>query len=119
MDKFNEKESASPTVPTSPVMDAGAFKTAFGMRSKVKAERKAPSGEVMQAANTVFEHHDEKADYAAIDSLGEDLLDAVEPHEANQALPPTEAIQSRTVRHQRKKIEPSKKNVDDDIDLDL
>ncbi len=119
MDKFNEKESGSPTVPTSPVMDAGAFKTAFGMRSKVKAERKAPSGEVMQAANTVFEHHDEQADYAAIDSLGEDLLDAVEPHEANQVLPATEAVQSRTVRHQRKKIEPSKKNMDDDMDLDL
>ena len=119
MDKFSEKGSTEPVVPSSPAMDAGAFKTAFGMRSKTKPGRDAPSEKIMQAANTVFEHHDEKADYAAIDSLSEDLLDDSGPHEANQVLPATEEVKSRTVRHERKEPANEKKTDDYDIDLDL
>ena len=70
----------------------------------------------MDAANTVFEHHDEQADYSAIEDLAGDLLDESKPHEANQMLEPTESTGSRTVRHERKAPQPKQ---DDDIDLDL
>ena len=101
-------------------MDAGAFKLAFQMRSESKHERSSPSDEVMQAANTVFEHHDEKVDYDAIESLTEELLDVSEPHEANEALSPAESVTGRTVRHARKESPQSNKDAtDDDLDLDL
>ena len=120
MGKFSEKNVEMPEVSPSPEMDAAAFKLAFEMRSESKQERTTPSDEVVEAAHTVFEHHDEKADYEAIDSLTEDLLDVSEPHEANEALRPTESVPSRTIRHPRKEPAKSKsKSRDDDIDLDL
>ena len=70
----------------------------------------------MEAANTVFEHHDEQADYDAIEDLAGDVLDESDPPEANQMREPSESTGSRTVRHERKIPEPKQ---DDDIDLDL
>ncbi|MEC8926954.1 MAG: hypothetical protein VYB17_01680, partial [Candidatus Thermoplasmatota archaeon] len=120
MGKFSEKNVEMPEVSPSPEMDAAAFKLAFEMRSESKQERATPSDEVVQAAHTVFEHHDEKADYDAIESLTEDLLDVSEPHEANEALSPAESMPGRTIRHPRKEPTQSLKDVtDDDIDLDL
>jgi len=118
MDKFSQKSDAEPELTPSPEMDAGAFELAFKSRSKSKpqAEKISPTAEVMEAANTVFEHHDEQADYDAIEDLAGDLLDESEPHEANQMLEPSESTGSRTVRHERKIPEPKQ---DDDIDLDL
>ena len=101
-------------------MDAAAFKLAFEMRSEAKQERSSPSDEVVEAAHTVFEHHDEKVDYDAIDSLTEELLDVSEPHEANDALSPAESVTGRTVRHARKEMPQSNNDAtDDDLDLDL
>ncbi|MBJ84229.1 MAG: hypothetical protein CMB52_01755 [Euryarchaeota archaeon] len=116
MDKFSQKSESEPEPTPSPEMDAGAFEQAFKSRSKSKPEKAAPTSEVMDAANTVFEHHDERADYEAIEDLAGDLLDEAEPHEANQMLEPGESTGARTVRHERKT--PQKK-MDDDIDLDL
>jgi hypothetical protein len=74
----------------------------------------------MQAANTVFEHHDEKADYEAIENLTDVLLDVSKPHEANEALTPAESKPTRTIRHPRKKATKTMRDsTDDDIDLDL
>ncbi len=119
MGKFSEKNVETPQVSHSPEMDAVAFKMAFESRSKSKPKRSTPSDETVQAAKTVFEHHDENSDYDAIENLTEELLDVSEPHEANAVLPTAEVPQTRTVRHPRKKT--SEKNVDskDDIDLDL
>ena len=120
MGKFSEKNVEMPEISPSPEMDAAAFKLAFEMSSESKQERPSPSDEVMQAANTVFEHHDEAVDYEAIESLTEELLDVSEPHEANEALSPAESVSGRTIRHARKESEKSKsKSKDDDIDLDL
>jgi hypothetical protein len=117
--KFSEKNVEMAEVSPSPEMDAAAFKLAFEMRSKSKEERPAPSDSVMQAANTVFEHHDETADYDAIQSLTEELLDVSEPHEANEALSPAESVTGRTIRHARKDAPQSKNDATDDLDLDL
>ena len=120
MGKFSEKNIEMPEVSSSPEMDAAAFKLAFEMRAESKQERAKPSDDVMEAANTVFEHHDEKADYEAIENLTDDLLDVAEPHEANEALTPTESAPGRTIRHPRKDVPKSKPSVsDDDLDLDL
>jgi len=120
MDKFNDKESKVSQPEPSPTMDAGAFKMAFQMRSESKPKKKAPSDEVLAAADTVFEHHDEKADYTAIESLSDDLLDGAEPHEANRVLEPTESVGTRTVRHPREMPEEKKQQPSDDgLDLDL
>ena len=118
MDKFSQKRASEPAPPPSPEMDAGAFELAFKSRSKStpQVDKISPSAEVMEAANTVFEHHDEQADYDAIEDLAGDLLDESEPHAANQMLEPTESTGSRTVRHERKAPEPKQ---DEDIDLDL
>jgi|GEM_PF-685070 len=120
MEKFSEKNVEIPEVSRSPEMDAGAFKLAFQMRSESKQERSTPSDDVMQAAHTVFEHHDERADYDVIDSLAEELLEFSAPHEANEALSPAESMPGRTIRHPRKEPSISKGNAeDDDLDLDL
>ena len=120
MGKFSEKNVEIPEVSASPEMDAGAFKLAFQMSSEAKQERPTPSDEVVEAAHTVFEHHDEKIDYDAIESLTEELLDVSEPHEANEALTPAESLPTRTIRHPRKESEQSKNEAeDDDLDLDL
>ena len=120
MEKFSEKNIEKPEVSSGPEMDAAAFKLAFEMRAESKQERTKPSDDVMEAANTVFEHHDEKADYEAIENLTDDLLDVSEPHEANEALTPAESAPGRTVRHPRKDVPKSKPSVsDDDLDLDL
>ncbi|MDE0708540.1 MAG: hypothetical protein OSB33_06280, partial [Candidatus Poseidoniales archaeon] len=120
MDKFSEKNVATPQAKPSPAMDAEAFKMAFQMKSEQKPKKIAPSEKVMAAAETVFQHHDEKADYTAIENLADDLLDVAEPHEANQVLPPTESVGTRTVRHPRKEsVKPKGKITDDDLDLDL
>jgi len=120
MEKFSEKNVEIPEVSHSPEMDAGAFKLAFQMRSESKQERSTPSDDVMQAAHTVFEHHDERADYDVIDSLAEELLEFSAPHEANEALSPAESMPGRTIRHPRKEPSISKGNAeDDDLDLDL
>ena len=118
MDKFSQKSDSGPEPTPSPEMDAGAFELAFKSRSKStpQVDKVSPSTEVMEAANTVFEHHDEQADYDAIEDLAGDLLDESEPHAANQMLEPTESTGSRTVRHERKAPEPKQ---DEDIDLDL
>jgi hypothetical protein len=48
------------------------------------------------------------------------LLDVSKPHEANEALTPTESKPTRTIRHPRKKAAKTMRDsVDDDIDLDL
>jgi hypothetical protein len=120
MGKFSEKNVEMPEVSRSPEMDAGAFKLAFQMRSQSKQERPTPSDDVVEAAHTVFDHHDENADYDAIESLTEELLDISEPHEANEALSPAESLPTRTIRHPRKESPQSKNEAkDDDIDLDL
>ncbi len=93
---------------------------AFQMRSESKPKKGAPSEEVLAAADTVFEHHDEKADYSAIETLSDDLLDTAEPHEANQVLEPTETVETRTVRHPREKpVKKQLENSDESLDLDL
>jgi polyhydroxybutyrate depolymerase len=120
MDKFSEKGVKTPQTPTSPAMDAAAFKMAFEMKSKTKPQRVAPSAEVIEAAETVFEHHDVKADYDAIETLTDVLLEKTGPHEANQALEPAESNETRTVRHPRKSPENTTVKTDDgDLDLDL
>jgi hypothetical protein len=48
------------------------------MQSQTKPAKQGPSSEVVGAAQTVLEHHDSKADYAAIDDLVDDLLDEKE-----------------------------------------
>ena len=119
MDKFSEKGVQTP-LPTSPTMDAAAFKMEFEEKSETKQQRVAPSAEVIEAAETVFEHHDVKADYDAIESLTDVLLEDSGPHEANQALEPAESNDARTVRHQRKSPENTTVKSDDgDLDLDL
>jgi len=120
MGKFSEKVDGKPQPEPSPTMDAGAFKMAFQMRSESKPKKAAPSEEVLAAADTVFEHHDEKADYSAIETLSDDLLDTAEPHEANQVLEPTETVETRTVRHHREKpVKKQQENSDESLDLDL
>ena len=120
MGKFSEKNVLTPQVKPSPAMDSEAFKIAFQMKSEQKPKRIAPSDKIMAAAETVFQYHDEKADYAVIENLADDLLDAAEPHEANQVLLPTESVGTRTVRHPRKEPPKPKGNfADDDMDLDL
>ena len=119
MDKFSEKGVETP-LPTSPTMDAADFKMEFEKKSETKQQRVAPSAEVIEAAETVFEHHDIKADYDAIESLTDVLLEDSGPHEANQALEPAESNDARTVRHQRKSPENTTAKSDDgDLDLDL
>ena len=62
---------------------------------------KVPSNEVISAAHTVLEQHDEKVDYEAIAEVADDLLDLGEPD-----------IEEQTT--------PSKNSVSDDsLDLDL
>ena len=120
MGKFSEKNVEMPEISPSPEMDAGAFKLAFQMRSQSKQERPTPSDDVVEAAHTVFEHHDETADYEAIEGLTEELLDVSEPHEANEALSPAESVTGRTIRHARKEVPQSNNDAtDDDLDLDL
>jgi hypothetical protein len=119
MGKFSEKNPQTPVAAPSATMDAGDFKKAFQMRSKTKPVRASPSDEVVDAAHTVFEHHDEIADYEALEGLTEELLDESEPHEANQSLAPSESVDSRTVRHPRKETKTSRASSRDDIDLDL
>ena len=119
MDKFSEKGVQTP-LPTSPTMDAAAFKMEFEKKSETKKQRSAPSAEVIEAAETVFEHHDVKADYDAIESLTDVLLEDSGPHEANQFLEPAESNDARTVRHPRKSPENVPMESDDgDLDLDL
>ena len=120
MGKFSEKNVLTPQVKPSPAMDSEAFKIAFQMKSEQKPKKIAPSDKVMAAAETVFQYHDEKADYAVIENLADDLLDVAEPHEANQVLHPTESVGTRTVRHPRKEPPKPKGNIaDEDMDLDL
>ena len=120
MGKFSEKNVEMPEISTGPEMDAGAFKLAFQMRSQSKQERPTPSDDVVEAAHNVFEHHDETADYEAIEGLTEELLDVSEPHEANEALSPAESVTGRTIRHARKEVPQSNNDAtDDDLDLDL
>ena len=120
MGKFSEKNVQTPQAPISSEMDAEAFKLAFQMGSESKPKREAPTDDIMQAANTVFEHHDEKADYDAIENLTDVLLDVSGPHEANEALKPAESKPTRTIRHPRKKVTKTMRDsTDDDIDLDL
>ena len=120
MEKFSEKNIQTPQTPISSEIDAEAFKLAFQMGSESKPKREAPTEEAMQEANTVFEHHDEKVDYEAIENLTDDLLDASEPHEANEVLTPAESMPTRTIRHPRKEATKSMRDsADDDIDLDL
>ena len=119
MGKFSEKNVELPDSPSAPEMDANAFKMAFKMRSKSKPELSKPSGEIMDAAKTVFDHHDEKADYDAIDSLTKDLLETSEPHEANAVLSPSKSVQTRTVRHARKNPKGNNGSSENDLDLDL
>lgn len=120
MGKFNEKEVPTQQTEPSPTMDSGAFKMAFQMRSESKPKKVSPSEEVLAAADTVFQHHDEKADYSAIETLSDDLLDSSEPHEANRVLEPTESVGTRTIRHPREKtVTKPQENSDDSLDLDL
>jgi len=120
MGKFSGNSTEEVILEPGPAMDAEAFKMAFQRRSGAKPTKAAPSKEVIEAAGTVFEHHDEKADYAAIENLADDLLNVSEPHEANQVLPPAASVETRTVRHPRKRSEKATTKVDNnDIDLDL
>ena len=117
MEKFENGGEAPPEKIDSPAMPAGAFATAFQMRSDPKPARSAPAAAIVDAAHTVFEHHDERADYAAIEDLADGLLDPVEPHPSNASLPAAESVDARTIRHPRKTPEATKS--DDDLDLDL
>ncbi|MEE2747556.1 MAG: hypothetical protein VX473_03705 [Candidatus Thermoplasmatota archaeon] len=119
MGRFSEKQTEISEPSLGPEMDADAFKTAFKMGSKPKPERQSPSDDIMQAANTVFDHHDEKADFEAMEKLSDDLLDSSEPHEANALFDPSESVGSRTVRHPRKETQSKSAISDDEIDLDL
>ena len=93
---------------------------AFQMRSESKPKKIAPSEELLAAADTVFQHHDEKADYSAIEALSDDLLDTSEQHEANRVLEPTESVETRTVRHPREKpVKKQQEKSDESLDLDL
>jgi len=117
--KFNKDGGTIASQIQSPEMPADAFTAAFKSKSAPpKSQNVQISAAVVEAAQTVLEHHEEKMDYAAIEDLSEGLLDVEEPHEANDDLSDVTAITGRTVRHEKRDV--SKKDTgDDDLDLDL
>ena len=117
--KFNKDGGEIKDQIQSPEMPADAFTAAFKSKSTPSQPQKAqPSAAVVEAAQTVLEHHDEKMDYAAIEDLSEALLDVREEHEANKSLPDVAAITGSTVRHEKPDISKEESGVDD-LDLDL
>ena len=119
MEKFTETNMPVNIPQSSVEMDAASFKQAFQKRSNPKPQKVSPSEEIIEAAHTVFEHHDEKADYAAIDDLAGGLLATHEPHDANKNLQPSEVPTSRTVRKPKREFSEKEERGDDDLDLDL
>jgi len=75
MEKFENGGEKPPESIESPSMPADAFTTGFQMKATPKSKRVAPDDSIVDAAQSVLEHHDSKADYAAIDDLVGDLLD--------------------------------------------
>jgi len=119
MDKFTATDTPAQVTRSTVEVDAASFKQAFQKRSNPKPKKNSPSEQIIEAAHTVFEHHDEKADYAAIDDLADGLLANHEPHDANAKLQPSEMPTSRTVRQPKREISEVAKNADDNLDLDL
>jgi len=78
MGRFENGGESEPEAIESPAIPAHAFQALFQMQSQTKPAKQGPSSEVVGAAQTVLEHHDSKADYAAIDDLVDDLLDEKE-----------------------------------------
>ena len=75
MGRFENGGESKPEAIESPAMPAHAFQALFQMQSQSKPAKQGPSSEVVDAAQTVLEHHDSKADYDAMDDLVDDLLE--------------------------------------------
>jgi len=120
MDKFDSKEEKNIPVVASPGISADVFEATFKLKSSPKAARTGPSEEVVNAAQTVLAHHDQRADYAALEELAEDLLDENIPHTANEILPEAKDETSRTIRHSRdERVKSNRTGSDEDLDLEL
>ena len=116
MGKFEEGGGGAPESIESPAMDSATFAAHFQAQSGPRQpETPAPGAGLLDAAQTVFEHHDAQSDADVMADLAADLLVEREAHPANASLEEATAVDSRTIRHERRPASPS----DDDLDLDI
>jgi len=93
---------------SSPEIDSANFTREFQSKAAPKPVTSGVSRELIGAATTVLDHHDEQSMMHRMDSLVDEILnEPSQPHEANVALPAAEAITERTI--------PQKKQ--DDLDI--
>lgn len=129
-EKFEESGEKVVELPDSPSIDAQDFVAAFnltsGPRKQGAAEPVKP--ELVDAASTVLDHHDEKSVLEQMDEMATELFEkgGAKPHSSNVALPEVAIQPERTIRKDPRKM--MEKNFDlDDIlgeeepedDLDL
>ena len=129
-EKFEESGEKVVELPDSPSIDAQDFVAAFnltsGPRKQGAAEPVKP--ELVDAASTVLDHHDEKSVLKQMDEMATELFEkgGAKPHSSNVALPEVAIQPERTIRKDPRKM--MEKNFDlDDIlgeeepedDLDL
>lgn len=82
---------------SSPVIDRESFASQFRSKASPKPKSQGVSQELVGAATTVLDHHDEQAMMQKMDHLADDILSVPsQPHQANVTLPKAQAITERT-----------------------
>jgi len=104
MTKFGQGAVAAPkavvgAVLEAPKVAAKVFQDLFTSKSPPKSSQsKQPSGELLDAANTVLIHHEKSKESDLIDDLASELVAEKVVHPANELFSKVEADAGRTVR---------------------
>lgn len=108
MGKFKENIGKSSkelgnVIAEAPKVAGKVFKDIFTAKSAPKSEaRKQPSGDLLDAANTVLIHHEKTKESDLIDDLASELIMEKEEHPANELFGQVESETGRTVRRPKR-----------------
>jgi len=106
MSKFNRGEKSQVPVIKSEnanQVSADEFKEVFSSKSSPKPKKRnsKPSEGLLEAANTVFEHHEKAIENDLLDELANKLVKENEPHPAMELLTKKESVTGRTNRKEK------------------
>ena len=109
MGKFNNKSGAENkgivgSVIEAPKIAARAFQDLFTSNTPPKSiQKEKPSEELLDAANTVLEHHETSIEGDLLDDLASELAIEKKAHPSNELFDKTKQESGRTVRKPKKK----------------
>ena len=127
--KFTENTAQKIELAESPSIDAQNFIAAFNLTSgpRKQSSAKPVNPELIDAASTVLDHHDEKVVLKQMDDLASLLIEegAAKPHVSNLVLPKVSSQPERTVRKDpqglmekgAEVVEEIVENLHDDLDI--